>query len=176
MLGTLMFATKVAMAALPNIHLVGMLTMVYTLVFRKKALIPLYLYIFLEGLYGGFSAYWLPYLYVWAVLWGVTVLLPRDMSKRAKYIVYPLVCCLHGLLFGTLFAPGYALIAGLSLKGMLAWIVSGLPFDALHGAGNLAAGFLIVPLSELLARLSGKINRETPQPEENTKAPDSAEK
>jgi hypothetical protein len=32
-------------------------------------------------------------------------------------------------------------------------IAAGLPFDALHAVGNLAAGLLIVPLRDLLIRL-----------------------
>ena len=154
MLAALMFASRVVMAALPNIHLIGMLTMTYTLALRKRALIPLYIYVFLEGIFGGFATWWVPYLYVWAILWGVTMLLPKDIKGRWKHIVYPAVCCLHGLLFGTLYAPVYAILMGMSFKAMLAWIVSGLPFDAIHAAGNLATGFLIVPLSELVSRLS----------------------
>ena len=37
MLGSIMFCSKVIMEALPNIHLLGMFTMTFTLVFRKKA-------------------------------------------------------------------------------------------------------------------------------------------
>jgi hypothetical protein len=39
------------------------------------------------------------------------------------------------------------------LEQTLAWIATGLPFDILHCGGNLAAGLLILPLSELLRRL-----------------------
>jgi hypothetical protein len=42
---------------------------------------------------------------------------------------------------------------GFTLEQTLAWIASGLPFDILHCGGNLAAGLLILPLSELLRRL-----------------------
>ena len=48
---------------------------------------------------------------------------------------------------------------GLSFKGMIAWIIAGFPFDALHGLGNLAAGVLIIPLSELLLKLEDGINK-----------------
>ena len=61
MLGTLMYASKVLMQALPNIHLLGMLIMTITLVYRAKALYPIYIYVFLEGLMGGFSTWWIPY-------------------------------------------------------------------------------------------------------------------
>ena len=55
MLGTIMFCSKIIMELLPNIHLLGMLTMTYTLVFRKKALLPIYIYVILNGLYAGFN-------------------------------------------------------------------------------------------------------------------------
>ena len=154
MLAALMFCSKVIMDALPNIHLIGTLIMVYTLVFRAKALIPLYLFIFMAGLYGGFGLWWIPYLYIWAILWGVTMLLPRRMPPKVAAVVYPAVCCLHGLFYGVLYAPAQALLFGLNFEGMLAWIAAGLPFDLLHGIGNLVAGILILPLSRLLRRLS----------------------
>ena len=70
------------MSALPNIHLLGMLIMVLTLTFRWRALIPIYIYVFLDGLYFGFNVWWVPYLYVWTVLWGMVMLLPKQMSKK----------------------------------------------------------------------------------------------
>ena len=84
MLGTVMFCSKIIMEALPNIHLLGMLTMVYTVVFRAKALIPIYLYVFLNGLYAGFAVWWIPYLYIWTILWGVTMLIPRRIPKIGR--------------------------------------------------------------------------------------------
>ena len=153
LLGGMMFASKILMEALPNIHLLGMLTMTYTVVFRQKALIPIYLYVFLNGLYAGFNLWWMPYLYIWTVLWGVTMLLPRNWSKKTKAIVYPLVCALHGALFGILYAPAQALFFGFNFRQTLAWIGSGLVFDLLHTAGNLIAGLAILPLSEQLSKL-----------------------
>ena len=153
MLAALMFCSKVIMDALPNIHLLGMFIMVYTIVFRAKALIPIYLFIFMTGLYGGFGLWWIPYLYIWAILWGAAMLLPRRMPKGVAAIVYPAICAIHGFAYGTLYAPAQALIFGLDFEGMIAWIIAGLPFDLLHGLGNLVAGLLILPLSEILMRL-----------------------
>ena len=70
MLAAIMFCSKVVMEFLPNIHLLGVLTMVYTIVFRSKALIPIYGYVLLNGLYAGFSIWWVPYLYIWTILWA----------------------------------------------------------------------------------------------------------
>ena len=156
MLGTVMFCSKIIMEALPNIHLLGMLTMTYTIAFRKKALIPIYIYIMLNGLYAGFSLWWMPYLYIWTILWAITMLLPRNMPKKAKCVVYPIVCAVHGMLFGILYSPAQALMFGLNFEQMIAWILSGLPWDLVHGIGNFFAGLLILPLAELLKRLMKK--------------------
>ena len=110
-----------------NIHLLGMFTMAYTVVYRRRALIPIYVYVLLNGIFCGFAAWWLPYLYLWAILWGVTMLLPRGLRPRLAVPMYMAVCGLHGLLFGTLYAPAQALLFGLSFRQMLAWIVAGRP-------------------------------------------------
>ena len=157
MLAAIMFCSKVVMEFLPNVHLLGVLTMVYTIVFRKKALIPIYGYVLLNGLYAGFSIWWVPYLYIWTILWGITMLLPRKMPKGVKAVVYPTVCALHGFAFGVLYAPAQAIMFGLNGEQTLAWILSGLGFDLIHGIGNLAVGLLILPLSELLTRLWSRL-------------------
>lgn len=82
MLGALMFCSKIIMEALPNIHLLGMLTMTYTLVYPwKRADTAVYLY-FLNGFAAGFATWWIPYLYIWTVLWAITMLLPKKLSKK----------------------------------------------------------------------------------------------
>ena len=154
--GTLMFCSKIIMEILPNIHLLGMFTMTFTVVYRKKALIPIYVYVVLNGLYAGFSMWWMPYLYIWTILWAATMLLPKRMPKKLKRIVYPSLCFMHGLAFGTLYAPAQALMFHFIFKQTLAWIIAGLPWDLLHGVGNLCAGMLIVPFSELLTKLNKK--------------------
>ncbi len=156
MLATIMFVSKIIMEALPNIHLLGMLTMAYTIAFRRKALIPIYVYVIINGIYAGFATWWVPYLYVWGVLWGITMLLPKKMPKAVAAVVYPVVCALFGLAFGTVYAPGQALLYGFDLKQTLAWIAAGFYFDVLHCFGNLAAGLLILPLSELLRKLMAR--------------------
>lgn len=148
-----MFASKLWMEALPNMHMVGMLTVTYTVVYRWKALYPLYIFVLLTGLYGGFNLWWIPYLYIWTVLWGITMLLPRHMPRWLAVPVYMSVCALHGFLYGTLYAPAQALMFGFSFQQTLAWIAAGFPFDIIHGISNLCAGVLIYPLSVLLQKV-----------------------
>ncbi len=159
MLATLMFVSKLVMEFLPNIHLLGTLTMVYTLVYRRRALIPIYLYVVINGVYAGFSPWWVPYTYVWAILWGITMLLPRRIPDAALCVIYPVVCSLHGFAFGVLYAPAQAIMFGLNFDQTLAWVAAGLPFDITHGIGNFVVGLLILPLSRLLLRLSGEGRR-----------------
>ena len=152
-----MFISKIVMEALPNIHLLGMLTVTYTIVFRKKALIPIYTYVLLNGLFAGFNAWWLPYLYIWTILWGATMLLPKNMPKAVACVVYPIICALHGLCFGILYAPVQALMVGFTFEQTLAWIAAGFTFDVIHTVGNFAVGLLIYPVSEALKRLTKNI-------------------
>ena len=153
MFAALMFCSKLIMEAFPNIHLLGMFTMLLTVTFRAKALIPIYIYVLLNGIYAGFNMWWVPYLYIWTILWAITMLLPKNMPKKVAMVVYPAVCALHGFAYGTLYAPAQALMLGLNFQQTVAWIISGIPFDIIHGVSNIFTGMLVLPLSELLKKM-----------------------
>jgi len=152
-LAAFMFASKKVMEILPNVHLLGMFIVSITAVYRKYALIPIYVYVFLDGIFGGFSTWWLPYLYIWAVLWALTMLIPKSLPQKVRFALYIGACSLHGFLFGTLYAPIHAIIFGLDLKGTIAWIITGLPFDIVHGVSNLICGLLIPPMILIMNRI-----------------------
>lgn len=158
MLGALMYASKMIMEWAPNIHLLGVITIAFTVVYRAKALYPIYIYVLLNGIFAGFATWWIPYLYIWAVLWSITMLLPKKMPKPVAVVVYSLVNALHGYGFGILYAPVQALLFGLNFKGMIAWIVAGFPFDVIHGTSNLICGLLIVPIVLVLQQLERSTN------------------
>ncbi|MBQ4130750.1 MAG: hypothetical protein IJD71_00235 [Clostridia bacterium] len=155
--GALMISSKEIMAALPNIHLLGLLIMLTTLTFRFKALISIYIYVFAEALFQGFSPWWVPNLYTWAILWAVTMLIPKKLPTKAKMVIYPIVCSLHGFAYGILCAPTQALFFGLDFNGMIAWIITGFPFDIIHGISNFCAGLLVLPLYLMLSKMLAKI-------------------
>ena len=81
------------------------------------------------------------------------MLLPKNMPAKIKPLVYMLVCSAHGFLFGTLYAPAQAILYGLDLKGMIAWIIAGLPWDFIHGVSNFFCGILIMPIVSILIML-----------------------
>lgn len=150
MLGSVMYASKLIMEFAPNIHLIGVFTIAFTVVYRKKALYPIYIYVLLTGVFNGFATWWIPYLYLWAILWGAVMLLPEKMPKKMRPIVYMSVCAAHGFLYGTLYAPAQAILYGLSFQKMIAWIIAGLPFDCIHGVSNFFCGILVVPIISTL--------------------------
>lgn len=151
-LGALLYAGDIALEFLPNIHMVAVLLVAYTVVYRAKALYPLTVYVLLQGLFAGFNAWWIPYLYIWTVLWGITMLLPRRMPTPIAVPVYMAVCGFHGISFGALYAPLQAFMFRLNFEQTLAWIAAGLPFDITHAIGNVCLGILVVPLVRLLQR------------------------
>ncbi len=151
MLGALMYASKVMLEFLPNVHLISVFIVASTVVFRKKALYPIYIFVVLTGFLNGFGTWWVPYLYLWAVLWGVVMLLPKKLEGKKAVAVYGTVCSLHGFLYGVLYAPFQALVYHYDFKGTLTWLATGLPFDITHGVSNLILGLiLIVPIIKLL--------------------------
>ena len=152
MLGALMYASKMMMEIFPNIHLIGVFIVAMTVVYRKKALYPLYIFVFVTGLFSGFATWWLPYLYIWTVLWAMAMLIPKNLPKKVAPIVYMSVCALHGMIYGILYAPTQALIFGLDFKATLTWIAAGLPWDGIHAASNFICGLLIVPIITVLRR------------------------
>ena len=150
MLGAIMYASKMIMEIAPNVHLLGTFVIAYTLVYGKKALYPIYVFVLLTGVYAGFATWWIPYLYLWTVLWAVVMILPKNMPKKIRPFVYMTVCAAHGFLYGTLYAPAQAFFFGLNHEGTIAWIVAGLPWDFVHGVSNFFCGMLILPIVRVL--------------------------
>ncbi|MDR1639386.1 MAG: hypothetical protein LBT59_06815 [Clostridiales bacterium] len=156
MLGALMYISKLALQWAPNIHPLGLIIVASTLVYRAKALFPVYIYVLIDGLYSGFATWWIPYLYIWTILWAMAMLLPRKAPKKILVPLCMAVSGIHGILFGVLYAPFQAIMYGLSLKGTIAWIAQGLPYDVIHAASNLCAGILAVPMAELLKKINAR--------------------
>lgn len=145
-----MYASKMIMEIVPNVHLLGTFVIAYTIVYGKKALYPIYTFVFLTGIYAGFSAWWVPYLYLWTILWGATMLIPKKLPKKIRPLVYMCLCASHGFLYGTLYAPAQAFFFGLNFEGTIAWILAGLPWDFVHGVSNFFCGMLILPIVRAL--------------------------
>ncbi|MBO7341651.1 MAG: hypothetical protein J6U87_03105 [Clostridia bacterium] len=153
MLGALLFCSKLLMEWAPNIHFIALFIITFTLVYRTKALVPIYVFVLLTGVYGGFNVWWVPYLYIWLPLWGLAMLLPRRAPAWLLTALSMLAGGLHGICYGILYAPAQALFFKMNFQMTVAWVLSGATFDLLHAVGNFAACALVFPLTKLLFRL-----------------------
>lgn len=130
LLGTVMFALKMAMAGLPNIEPVSLLVIIYTLTFGRRAFWPIALYVMLEFFAWGVNLWTINYLYVWAIL----ALLASLFRAMDSVLGWAVLSGAFGLCFGLLCAPVYWATGGWAFA--LSWWVSGIPYDLLHGIGN----------------------------------------
>ena len=147
-LGGLTFAAKVVMAALPNIEPVSLMVMLFAVIFGRKCLYPIYVYVLLEFFLYGINTWSLNYLYIWAIL-ALAAWLLRSMTHP---LGWAMLSGVFGLVFGALCAPVDILIGGFSFA--LAKWVNGIPFDLMHCAGNFVIALvLFVPLRRVLERL-----------------------
>ena len=150
LLGALLFACKMAMAALPNVEPVTLLVILYSVVFGRKALWAIYLYVGLEVITWGLQVWVVNYLYIWALLWLLSQLL-RDMKNP---LGWALMAGAVGLFFGAMCAPVYVFTNGWAYA--LSWWVSGIPFDLLHAAGNFGVVLvLFTPCRRALETVRG---------------------
>lgn len=154
LLAAILIVSKEMLAFLPNVELVSMLIAVYTVVYRWRALVPIYVFVAVEAVIYPYFSTVVMYMYVWAILFFAVHLVSRGRARSP--FAYVAVCGLFGFLFGALCAPAQAIMFSLDLRGMLAWIAAGLPFDILHGISNAATALLVPPLARLLLRLEGQ--------------------
>ena len=153
-LGALTFAAKYVMSFLPNIEPVSLCVMLFAVVFGKKWVYPVYLYVAMQILFYGISLWNINYFYIWAVL-AVAAYFLRKMRHP---LGWALLSGVFGLLFGALCGIVDVFIGGFSYA-VTKWI-SGIPFDILHCAGNFVIALvLFVPLRNLLKKLYRRMGR-----------------
>ena len=153
-LGALTFAAKYVMAMLPNIEPVSLMVMLFAVVFGRKCLYPVYLYVAMEILFFGLGLWNVNYLYVWLILAVAAYLLRRMESPLG----WAMVSGVFGLLFGALCGIVDIFIGGFPYA-VTKWI-SGIPFDIMHCAGNFVIALLLFkPMRQLTEKLYGKMIR-----------------
>ena len=148
-MAALIFSSKVALAAIPNINLNSVLIILTVVFFGWHALLTVYVYVLLEGLVFGFSIWWFGYLYVWDVLVVAAMLLRRNESP----LVWAVVAAVFGLCFGPLMYLEYFAING-GWEMFFAMWVAGIPYDLTHCIGNFVFTLVLYrPLHKVMRRL-----------------------
>lgn len=144
----ILLGVQLGFAFLPNIELVSLLIILYTRHLQYRALPVIYVFVLLEGLVFGFGIWWVMYLYIWAVLFGLTTL----FRKNTSLVGWAILSSGFGLLFGALGSIPYIFLSG--PQAAFAWFVAGIPFDIAHGISNfLVCLALFKPLDYLLSQM-----------------------
>jgi len=162
LLAALMFASRFALQMVHGLHPLTLIVAACTLVWRKQALILIYLYVAIELIAGGFFWAW-PYLYIFLPFWGAVMfwawLFGRypNLPKALKAVALMFTCGMFGMTFGLLYAPAQLVIMrSFNLQALAAWVIAGLPFDAMHAAHQFALGILVLPMAALLEKLRNR--------------------
>ncbi|MDR1765117.1 MAG: hypothetical protein LBR77_03315 [Lachnospiraceae bacterium] len=151
LLGAVLYVAQVALAFLPNVELVSLLLICYTMVFGKDAFLCAAVFVLCELLQWGFGVWWLSYLYVWPLLVLAALLLRGALGE--EFLVWAVVSGVFGLCFGALFAVAYLPVG--PAYAVTYW-VSGLPFDVWHAVCNFTLMLVLgKPVYRLLVRLAG---------------------
>ncbi len=136
-MSAILVAVQVALGFLPNIELVSLLIIVYTLVFGRKALYIIYVFVAIEGMIYGVGLWWINYLYIWTILFVIVMLL----RKQHYTYIWAIVSGFYGLLFGALCAIPNIFISGFG--SAVSYWIAGIPYDILHAAGNFVVCLLL---------------------------------
>lgn len=148
MMVAMLEAAKLALAAIPNVELVSLLIILFTLFFEKKIIYVLQAFVLIEGIVYGFGVWWIMYLYAWPLLAFVTWL----FRKQKSVWVFAAVSGVYGLLFGALCSIPYFFIGGWNMG--FSWWIAGIPYDLIHGVSNfIVCMVLFVPLRKVMNKL-----------------------
>lgn len=152
----LLVVMQVALSFLANIELVSLLIILYTLHFKRKTLYIIYIFAILQGVIHGFHIWWITYLYVWTILYLITMLFQEMRSP----LFWAVIAAIFGILFGTMTALPYLFLHGFSAEGLRAtlnYILMGIRFDLYHCVGNfISVLVLFEPLDHIFERVLGK--------------------
>ena len=148
MMAALLEVVKVALQSIPNVELVTLLIIVFTLYLGPKSLIAVWGFVGMECAVYGLGLWTIMYIYVWPLL----VLLTCLMRKRKSQWPFVTLAAMFGLFFGAMCSIPYFFMGGPATA--LAWWVAGIPFDILHGITNfVGAAILFTPLTKALNRI-----------------------
>ena len=153
-LGALTFGAKYVMSWMPNIEPVSLMVMLFAVTFGIKGLFPVYLYVLLEILFYGLGSWNINYLYVWAIL----AILALVMRKMETPLGWAMLSGVFGLFFGALCGIVDIFIGGFGYA-LSKWI-SGIPYDLMHCGGNFVIALMLFdPMRKLLEKLYKKMAR-----------------
>lgn len=153
LLGALLYATHVALSAIPNIEVVTLLIVIFTKNLGKEGTLACFVYVFLTAITWGFGLWWCTYL----VVWPLFSLIVYKFRKIDSWIVWAIINAVFGLCFGAIFAVPYIFVS--PVYALNYWI-SGIPFDVAHCIGNFVSALILgKSLDTAMARILKNTNK-----------------
>lgn len=131
-LSAVITAGKQALSFIPNVEIVTLLFIIYTVTFgAKRTLLVSVIFTTLQILIYGFATWLLVYYFLWPLLIITTTLIKDKLKSEYGYAV---VAGFYGMIFGLIFAVSESFFYG-AAYGLAYW-VRGIPFDLIHGVSN----------------------------------------
>ena len=148
-------ASKLALDFLPNVEVVTLLFIVYTIFYGRKTLFLAVGFTLIECMLKGFHVWSVMYLYIWPLL----ILIVYAANKRqAGYVFYCLLSAFFGLFFGLFCAVPYLFLGG--WKTAVTWWIAGIPYDLIHCVSNFVVCLLLFkPLCAVMQRVTAQAKR-----------------
>ncbi len=141
--------SKLALEFLPNVELVTLLFIIYSIFFGRKTLLVAVGFVAIECFLKGVSVWVLMYLYIWPLL---ILAVCFAHKRKAGYLFYCILSGVFGLVFGFLCMIPNFFIGGVSMA--IGWWISGIPYDILHGVSNfIICLVLFKPLYSVMKRI-----------------------
>ena len=152
LLSAILYVAKLVLDFLPNVELVSLLVILYTLVFGTEALLIVTVFNFFQLIQWGFGTWLISYFYVWPLLCVLTLLLKRLLKE--EFMLWAVFAGFFGLIFGSLFALLYVFV---DPAYALSYWIGGLMWDVWHAAANFVLMLFVgKPLYRVLKRLAVK--------------------
>lgn len=151
LLAALLVVSKEILAFLPNVELVTLFIILYTLHYPRLTPYIIYLFVGVECCLYGLNVWVYMYLYIWILLYFAV----RALRRMGSYLLWVVVAALFGLLFGLLCSPVYLFIGGWNMA--ISWFLSGAIFDLFHAVGNAVVALVLFrPLDRLFTEMQKK--------------------
>ncbi len=149
-LSAVLYVSKVILEFAPNVELVSLLTVLYTLVFGAETLLIITVFNLFQLVQWGFGLWLVTYFYAWPLL----CLKPHQQKRifQEYFVLWALLSGFFGLIFGGLFALAYLPV---SPTFALTYWVRGLPWDVWHGVCNFVLMLILgKPVYRALRRIA----------------------
>lgn len=152
-LGAILAVSQIALSFLPNIEVVSLLIIIFGLVYGKKSIYSVAVFVVIQGLFYGFGTWWLGYAIIWPILIVLTLLLKKWLAEN--YLALSIFSGAYGFFFGMLFSVPYIFISGWKFA-FLYWL-RGIPYDLVHMLGNY---FIMLLLGKVIYNLLIRLNKQ----------------